>query len=93
MTKIGKWRGEIDALDRELKRLLLKRFRLSLRVIEAKRKQGLAKKDARREGEILAILTKKMASREAKFIQSVYREIFRKSIQAAAKPSRRRPRA
>lgn len=77
---IEKWRREIDGLDRELKRLLLKRFKLSRRVIEAKRALGLPKQDLRREREILARLAKNLAPAEAKLIQGVYREIFRQAV-------------
>jgi len=89
--KIEKWRREIDGLDRELKRLLLKRFKLSRRVIAAKRALGLPKQDPRREREILARLAKNLAPAEAKLIQDLYREIFRQAVRGG--PRNAPPRA
>jgi chorismate mutase-like protein len=55
---IENWRNEIDAIDRELLRLLNARFRIAIKVGDLKRTEGLPLNDQERERQVLSHLRK-----------------------------------
>lgn len=53
-TEIQRWRGEIDAIDRELLELMSRRARAALQAAACKRAAGVPILDRQREREVLA---------------------------------------
>jgi len=69
-----------------LGRLLANRLALSLEIISTKSKLGLPTYDPRRESEILARLTASFKDTgEREFLNSVYKEVLRRSVSLARK--------
>jgi chorismate mutase len=83
--KVAEYRDRIDEIDKDIVRLLKKRLRLSIRIISLKRGLGRPHRDLKRENSILQSLGKNLSSRESSLVNGVYREIFRRSIEAAKK--------
>lgn len=53
-TEIQRWRGEIDAIDRELLELMSRRAQAALQTAACKRAAGVPILDRQREREVLA---------------------------------------
>jgi len=86
-TTVGlqRLRTRMDRLDRQLADLLLKRLALSLSILAEKSTLGRSAHDPRREREVTKQLVADLnpSGASARFIDHVYREIFRQSVAAA----------
>ncbi len=58
MTSMPEWRAQIDQIDRQLQKLLIRRARLSLKIGAYKQNRGLPVIDVRREKAILEQMTR-----------------------------------
>ena len=77
---IDDWRVEIDAIDRELLRLLNVRARLALKVGESKRSAGLALCDRERER---AVIARVCQANEGPLVDRAVALFFRRIIREA----------
>ena len=69
-------RQDIDALDKELAALFVRRMDLCAEVAASKKQTGKAVRDAARENAIVARLTEGLDVRSAKAVDKLYRAIF-----------------
>ena len=80
---IEDWRNEIDAIDRELLRLLNTRARIAIKVAALKRVAGLPLNDLEREHEVLEQVRKaNTGPLEDKDVTRLFRRIIRESRRA-----------
>ena len=81
ISKLGKLRKKVNIVDRKLISLLAKRFKTTKEIILAKKKDGLAIKDGRREDFILreaSKLAEKMKL-NTEFITDIFKRILKES--------------
>lgn len=76
--EVQRLRREMDALDDQIRALLIERLRLSREIIALKARQGLSELDSERQREILNRLADTLSADEADLIQRIYGEIFRR---------------
>ena len=69
-------RLEINALDEELTRTLVRRMACVRRVAEWKKENGVPVRDARREADIIARVREKVGGEYADSVEKVYRAMF-----------------
>ncbi len=77
--EVDRIRKEIDALDRQLVELLVKRFKLSTEIGNYKRQNGLAIKDETREAQLLANIIKRAGLSYQQPIAAVYQALLAES--------------
>ncbi len=81
MTELDKLRKNFDQINREMLKLLVKRYQLIDKVIEYKANNNLPLKDKKREDEMLELIkkeTQNMSSSE--FISQTFSDIFSNSV-------------
>jgi chorismate mutase / prephenate dehydratase len=77
------WRAEVDALDREIIRLLVERVEAARKIGEAKRALGAPLQDPDREEAVLRRLKEQNGGRLGdRALEAVYRRIFEMCIEA-----------
>ena len=86
------WRAEIDAIDKELLRLLNARARLALKVGESKRSAGLSLCDRAREHEVLAQACKvNSGPLDEQAVVAIFRLVIRESRRIQTSSIRAQP--
>ncbi len=84
-ARLLRLRKRMDLLDQRIARLLLTRLALSLSIIAEKSTLDRPVHDPKREREVLANLTKGLnpSGTPARLLTTVYREIFRQTVESA----------
>jgi chorismate mutase len=82
-ARLDAWRRDVDAVDRELLRLLQRRGDLVVRIARLKRQAGLAARDPDREGDILADLGALAAAEAGPYGPAAIVAIFRAVLDAS----------
>ena len=83
--RIEKCRVEIDEIDNELLLLLNRRARLVVEIMLAKRHNGIAFRDGRREQEILARAVESNAGpMDARAVTGIFSRVFSESLRFAS---------
>ena len=89
---IEDWRAEIDAIDKELLRLLNARARLALKVGASKRSAGLSLCDRAREHEVLARVRRfNRGPLDEQAVVAIFRLIIRESRRVQTSSIRAQP--
>ncbi len=78
---LSELRIEIDALDNEIVELLVRRFDVSKRILEAKLQTGMAVHDPAREDQVLKRLTQKLEAYKETLTPSALRTIYASIMQ------------
>lgn len=76
---IEKLREEIDAIDDELVKLLLKRAGVTKKIYDVKKERNMKTLSATRDMQIFERITDGLNDLEADYLRQIYQEIFRAS--------------
>ncbi|MDD5193001.1 MAG: chorismate mutase [Candidatus Nanoarchaeia archaeon] len=78
-NKISTLRKEINKIDNRIFALFVKRFKITKKIMKEKNKLNIPRTDLRRENEIISNKIKRFGNLDKKFIENIYRIIFKKS--------------
>jgi chorismate mutase / prephenate dehydratase len=80
---LDRWRGEIDAIDARILRLLSRRVKIAVKVARLKRSSGLPYRSRERERELLArLLQANPGPLDRWSISRVFRVVIRETLRA-----------
>ena len=83
MKDLDRWRGEIDAIDARILRLLSRRVKIAVKVGRLKRSSGLPYRSRERERELLArLLRANPGPLDRRSISRVFRVVIRETLRA-----------
>ena len=74
-------RVEMDQINEDLKKLLIKRLKVSKNISEIKKKSQIPLLNEAREKEILCNIVKEIEPELAPYIEKIFREILKQSLQ------------
>lgn len=81
VTKIESLRWEINSIDTEIARLIVRRQKISMKIMKMKKSKGLPAKDEERESEIISRLASKKAV-SSELIRNIYALIFENAVKS-----------
>ena len=76
--KLNNLRNQVDKLDKELTKLLKKRFQIAIEIWKIKKPLGMKIKNPKREREIIDKVTKESGFSK-KFVKKLYNTLFEES--------------
>ena len=79
MNEIQKLREQIDAIDNQIKQLLLQRFSVATQIGEHKKAQNVAVCDLNREQAVIDAALKDLSGKQRECVEEVYRAIIKNS--------------
>ncbi|MBI2101544.1 chorismate mutase [Candidatus Woesearchaeota archaeon] len=75
MDRLGQCRKRIDAIDKNIAKLLLKRFELVNQIGSYKKRNKVKVDDKKREAQVISNI-KKISNEHKKFIMSIFKNII-----------------